>query len=677
MAAQLSLSDVHWKAPCTILVTYLAGLIFAIGHHLFYVSLDGKVVDAENRHFGQQINIAIGTAFAFLVRASLIGTIGATYWQVFWGKILREGKSLPLAHLDSLAGLLGSVYEFSNVQAISRNQGLALLAVLSWLVPLATLLPPATLAVENMLQIRHTSVDVPIINFTSTALMAAGSITNSEFVPGAASSRLLQLANSVAMESKILDLPGVGINTTYELQFPGPAVQCRPLPESYLGNFRNYMDHDCTGYSFNATTFSSSSPNEVKEIEYCGLDKLSLTYMSWMTHDNPMTDMRPPWEVKGDSMQPTFTPIGYSRSMIVATRRLNPVVAKGSDMFDMIYEPWNVLNCSLHHAIYTANISSSASNVSKVVDFNVEFLSAVARTPIVRRTSVSSGYTEDVPPSTLPGATTNGYTAMIGGVSSILGGFIRDRGRGKPNIQTGFRTSALMYTRELMQNTAINLTSPGLAWWALTDSERASNSPYPEEAFAATTFNESLGTAIELLFQRTTLSLLSKPLFVQDSGQPTNAIIQAWPNFYTYRPKHLLISYGVALTLTTLVCGIGFATIHRNEASYSNSFSTILRTTRGHLESFDTLLVDRDQRGADPLPPHLAEAHVQLGQARPDRQRDDNGGLPSQVPRTTSRITRERSSAIERRGEDRIKRERGKVELVRPGSATTNPTFCS
>ena len=178
--SNLSHNAIHWRAPTTIIVTFVFGLVCAIGHHIFYSSLDGKLVD--NELSSQQINIAIGTAFAFLLRASLSVSVGVSYWQVFWRKVLYRGKALPVAHLDSLAGSLASIFDLLNLRVLLAYRSLALLAVLSWLVPWAALLPPATLTVKNVSQTRHDFIDVPLINFTSTALMTAGSTTNADFV---------------------------------------------------------------------------------------------------------------------------------------------------------------------------------------------------------------------------------------------------------------------------------------------------------------------------------------------------------------------------------------------------------------------------------------------------------------------------------------------------------------
>jgi hypothetical protein len=101
-------------------------------------------------------------------------------------------------------------------------------------------------------------------------------------------------------------------------------------------------------------------------------------------------------------------------------------------------------------------------------------------------------------------------------------------------------------------------------------------------------FNQSLAYGIEQLFQNMTLSLLSKSQYLAEAGQMTDVVLDRWLNVYAYDQKNLLISYGVALVLTLLACAVGCAKVYRNGVSYSNLFSTVLRTTR-HLQSFDAV----------------------------------------------------------------------------------------
>jgi hypothetical protein len=452
------------------------------------------------------------------------------------------------------------------------------------------------------------------------------------FKPGGASPRLTRHITSVAMDGALPSFPGLGINTTYKVQFPGPTVQCRPLPDIFLDKFRAYMERDCGGYTTTKSVLVGPFFNESITEKACGLDRAGFTYMSWLTFFGWFwSDMRPSFSVVKDRIQATtrLDP-GDFRSFYVASKDWNPEFGNRSPNLKTSYGPWNVLNCSLHHAIYTVNITSSASNISNIADYTVEVLDAVARPSPSDGTIDGRDFDDDMSPSLVRGAIINGYMAILTGFFSVVGGYITNlHDSGKIAIKSNIESSILMYTREMLQyTTATGLGSAGVAgssWWALTDAERAFNSSYPQEAFRSPNFNHSLGSAIEDLFPRLTLSLLSNPLFVQGSAQRINATIESWPNVYTYRRQNLLISYGVALALTLLSCIFGCMTIYSNGSSYSNTFSTLLRVTRRNLDGFDPLLTARDRTGADPLSRHLAKARVQLSQGEHDEDGVDSG----------------------------------------------------
>jgi hypothetical protein len=125
----------------------------------------------------------------------------------------------------------------------------------------------------------------------------------------------------------------------------------------------------------------------------------------------------------------------------------------------------------------------------------------------------------------------------------------------------------------------------------------------------------------------------------------TDVVLDRWLNVYDYDQKNLLISYGVALVLTLLACAVGCAKVYRNGVSYSNLFSTVLRTTR-HLQSFDALLVGRDQIGADPLPRHLATAQVQLGPSQSVENDDSHESQIELSPRQCESTGRQSERSI-------------------------------
>ena len=86
-----------------------------------------------------------------------------------------------------------------------------------------------------------------------------------------------------------------------------------------------------------------------------------------------------------------------------------------------------------------------------------------------------------------------------------------------------------------------------------------------------------------------------------------NTTITTFPNTYAYSRFDLWLPYGLAIAATLLCVGIGFEAMIRNRATYSNRFSTILRTTRD--AHFDNL-VEADDDGSDPLPKRMAQAEL-------------------------------------------------------------------
>jgi len=73
---------IYWYLPSLMVAVFIAGLIGALGHHAFYKSLHGK------RSVNQLSMIRIGTAFAFFVKANLVGAVVLAYRLVFRGFLI-------------------------------------------------------------------------------------------------------------------------------------------------------------------------------------------------------------------------------------------------------------------------------------------------------------------------------------------------------------------------------------------------------------------------------------------------------------------------------------------------------------------------------------------------------------------------------------------------------------
>ncbi len=84
----------------------------------------------------------------------------------------------------------------------------------------------------------------------------------------------------------------------------------------------------------------------------------------------------------------------------------------------------------------------------------------------------------------------------------------------------------------------------------------------------------------------------------------TNLTIYYPQNIYTYQPRDLWLAYGIAVLSNIICLLIAMVALNQNGLSYSNNFTTILRTTRN--QNLDVLVKEGESSGADPVPAHTA-----------------------------------------------------------------------
>lgn len=81
-------------------------------------------------------------------------------------------------------------------------------------------------------------------------------------------------------------------------------------------------------------------------------------------------------------------------------------------------------------------------------------------------------------------------------------------------------------------------------------------------------------------------------------------------NIYVYPAYKLWLAYGIAIGITALIVCFGLAAIVANDASFSPSFSTWMRLSRGAELSGE--VKQEDLKGQDPLPRYLIELNVRF-----------------------------------------------------------------
>jgi hypothetical protein len=85
---------------------------------------------------------------------------------------------------------------------------------------------------------------------------------------------------------------------------------------------------------------------------------------------------------------------------------------------------------------------------------------------------------------------------------------------------------------------------------------------------------------------------------------------------YDYQSKDLVAAYGASIIVVAACFVLGLISIHRNSGSYSNDFSTVLRTTR-HV-SLQEVINSAESGGLSPLGKDLAEVKIVMMESNGD-----------------------------------------------------------
>lgn len=127
-----------WSAEALRQCASFTGVLLATGHHLFYSNLAGSNAPTGAYNIGgtdiskQQFNTAVGTTFAFLVKASLTLAVSIAYTQAFWHSAKGSQKGRQLSTLDTMYSALSNILNFFQVHVWVKYPLLLLLAVIVW-----------------------------------------------------------------------------------------------------------------------------------------------------------------------------------------------------------------------------------------------------------------------------------------------------------------------------------------------------------------------------------------------------------------------------------------------------------------------------------------------------------------------------------------------------------------
>lgn len=223
----ISLVQPTWMALFVIF-----GILLALGHHLYYASLNGTTAGSASR---QQWPIRFGTAFAYLVTSCLNAAVGLAFTQQLWRSVRQ--KWFSIASLDKMFGITTDPTSFRSWQVLSRAKVVTFLALVAWVLPFAGIIPPATLTVDTVPypQVKKMAFGIP--NWSSRSLITPA-IDNTATVP---SDVMLRLALQTGLRSQILPIEAPATNSSFGLVFFGPTMRCKAPNDAQKTAFDYYV----------------------------------------------------------------------------------------------------------------------------------------------------------------------------------------------------------------------------------------------------------------------------------------------------------------------------------------------------------------------------------------------------------------------------------------------------
>ncbi|CAG8043167.1 unnamed protein product [Penicillium salamii] len=634
--------NLRCSAVILMISALLIALAFAVGHDALYQSLNRKPVLHVEPLFtinsiqlsDQQVYVSLGTLFAFLVKSCLGVSVSTAFDQFAWKSI--HGQTTKIAVIDDLFSVLKHGFTLLDPR-LWRHYPLSMtLAAMCWLLPVPSILTPATLSVklapldEVVLQ-RIPRVDFATANFVNLIRSYerdAGSLGRQWMkVYSGPTPDVQRIVYGAATQGKVLAIDPAAANSSWLQEFHGPALVCGEVNQTLRAILTRNI----------ATAINASKTNDngsgFKVSSYTGY-----LYLSWAPAGEDPVNVVPfyqpehngsyvlqarqigpdPWATGGteDTWLSTASEPIQKRSPLSVFVASFPRMAHNVDIdnLDAALQNSTIVQCFLHNATYQASFEYVNGNQTvhvtdqKILD-GISLLGGIEG--VVSQNQSSFIQNPQIMESMA-------YQSVMDAFCGLLYGYIgtnifkanNDTVPGYASTpsraHTDVTSTILMETEELHQLKA-NLISGGndsyIDYWRGRSMSSLDQPLTP------------LATTIQDLFRNTTISFMSSSLFQPNYSTTTvpntNVTISTYRNIYNYSRLTLWVTYGIALGVTLLSVIAGVLVWLSSQGSYSSKFSTILRISQG--ATISVKLEKEDYSGFDPLPDHIANAQLRPG----------------------------------------------------------------
>ncbi|KAG4287396.1 hypothetical protein FPRO06_05048 [Fusarium proliferatum] len=256
-------SDDFWKAwqvyrhkPWNMCLLVLIGTLFAVGHHLFCLRLNGK--EAMN----QSLMLRYGTIVAFCAKASLGTAVTIAFHQRAW-KVVRN-KTARVETIDSIFTANSDIFSLFTWGSIRKAKIGTLLALYCWLTPLVVVLTSETLSVfVGVFEETTTCTSIRTLNFENEEkvywrnpqkiddqFLVSMSLWNSTFdnsvsdfkgeyfdyytypsrqVDNFIATKSMLMGEAIVRKESAVEICGEGWNCSYVINFIAPGYKCEEL----------------------------------------------------------------------------------------------------------------------------------------------------------------------------------------------------------------------------------------------------------------------------------------------------------------------------------------------------------------------------------------------------------------------------------------------------------------
>ncbi|KAI0540607.1 hypothetical protein GGR58DRAFT_521681 [Xylaria digitata] len=625
---------INWLASTSIASGLLGGIFLALGHHFYYASLVGTLVEGDWSVAGyqfsdQQFNSAVGTAFSFAVRTFLMFSISTAYVQIVWQAAKHARKVNKLEEIDALFSAFSNVVAIRRV-SVWRKYPLLLMIVLFGLFPVAFIVPPATLFVT--VAVRNTSAPWNVPNFDFTSLRYLESIPRnlnldqgvvpsgpeasdppSLYIYNGPNEEVQGVVTAAASGGLILPITPPATNSSWKLEFYGPSIRCSQVEKALKLTF----EQDIAEWLWNKSDPFTNSENCLKPQGYISWNFNNLSDsleipgpFSLIPIENGSQE-----HTKGLSsgifiaLLPDLFQISHARDVCSSEFDTSPSQPLGN--LNSI-----LLQCGLHNASYHTEFSYHSGIQSIAMQVNT--LEALGTVSFVFGPDENERHCLQLTPiSKIPEPCVFdasvlralSYTAILDAFRKLVTGSISiDRFGFQLFSNTTILSTALYRTPDL---TFIH-TNHGVSGSLQSELQHANDS---RGDTLEPNIGQPLPDAIEEMFHNITISLLSskllQPNLTSDFAPPkVNVSTTSYVVEYNYSARQLGVAYGIAVAVTIIAMFIGFLAIRSNGVSYTNDFSSIYRVA--HQAVLSVAMRPEDTDGAYPLADYLGKAHLSL-----------------------------------------------------------------